>query len=404
MTWGSNVPTELILLPSISARRGPRGGLELTRKYMTGAAQYALNWPGPVTSLVRLSATQTTDMDHAEFFPGEAETGLEVRPQDEEEMAKRLKNAAAVVALLSRNERETAQLCHRIGVPVIFVSEYSPHTERQINASEVSNPLVRFRRNIWLWRTERMRRNELLPIAAGLQTSGTPTYDTYAGLCRDTLLFFDNRVREAAVIDDSALAAKAEVLRQGRPLRLVFGGRFVPMKGVMELPRVAAALAKAGVPFTFDIYGNGPQAEALEARIRAEGLQDRMTLRGVLDFDTGWIPYLRDTADIFVCCHIQGDPSSTYPEVMSCGVPIAGYTNEAFRGILRESGSGWGAPLFDAQALARELARLHGSREEIVASAARARAFARQHAFETTFANRVRHFIRNSRLPENLKA
>jgi colanic acid/amylovoran biosynthesis glycosyltransferase len=60
--------------------------------------------------------------------------------------------------------------------------------------------------------------------------------------------------------------------------------------------------------------------------------------------------------------------------------------------------------LFDAAALGRELARLHGAREEIVASAARARNFARQHAFETTFANRVHHFIRNSRLPENLKA
>jgi colanic acid/amylovoran biosynthesis glycosyltransferase len=88
---------------------------------------------------------------------------------------------------------------------------------------------------------------------------------------------------------------------------------------------------------------------------------------------------------------------------MSCGIPIAGYRNEAFHGILRESKSGWGVPLFDAHGLARELARLHDAREEIVASAAQARSFARQHAFETTFANRVHHFIRNSRLPENLK-
>lgn len=371
---------------------------------MTGAAQYALNWPGPVTSLVRLTETKSTDLDHAEFFPGQAETGLEVRPQDDAAMAARLQNAAAVVALLVRNERETALLCHKLGVPVIFVSEYSPRTERQINASEVSNPIIRFRRNLWLWRTERIRRTELLPIAAGLQCSGTPTFDTYKGLCRDTLLFFDNRVREAAIIDDAALAAKAAAVRQGRPLRLVFGGRFVPMKGAMELPKVAAELARAGVPFTFDIYGNGPQKEALEARIQALGLQDRMALRGVLDFDTGWIPYLREQADIFVCCHVQGDPSSTYPEVMSCGVPIAGYTNEAFSGILRESKSGWGVPLFDATALGRELARLHGARDEIVASAAQARSFARQHAFETTFANRVNHFIRNSRLPANLKA
>jgi colanic acid/amylovoran biosynthesis glycosyltransferase len=404
MTGNQNVPTELILLPSLSARRGPRGGLELTRKYMTGAAQYALNWPGPVTSLVPLSSNQTTDMDHAEYFLGEAETGLEFRPENDHEMAQRLQSAAVVVALLSRAERETAYQCRRLGVPVVFVSEYSPRTERQIVASEVSNPVLRFRRNIWLWRTERMRRNELLPIAAGLQCSGTPTFDIYSGLCRDTLLFFDNRVREEAVIDDRALATKAAALRQGRPLRLVFGGRFVAMKGVLELPKVAAKLARAGVPFTFDVFGSGPLSGELESHIRNEGLEDRMALRGVLDFDTGWIPYLRENADIFVCCHVQGDPSSTYPEVMSCGVPIAGYNNEAFGGILRESGAGWGVPLFDAPALARQLARLHGAREEIVAAASRARSFASQHAFETTFVKRVRHFIRNSRLPENLKA
>lgn len=371
---------------------------------MTGAAQYALSWPGPVTSLVRLSETQTTDMDHAEFFPGEAETGLEVRPQDDREMAERLKNAAAVVALLARNERQTALLCHRIGVPVIFVSEYSPRTERQIIAADASNVIVRLRRNLWLWRTELIRRKELLPIAAGLQCSGTPTYDSYAGLSRDTLLFFDNRVRQCAVIDDLSLAAKAAALRKGGPLRLVFGGRFVAMKGILELPKVASALAKAGVPFTFDIFGSGPLESDLESRIRAEGLQDRMALRGVLDFETGWIPYLRENADIFVCCHVQGDPSSTYPEVMSCGVPIAGYNNEAFQGIVRESGAGWGVPLFDAATLAQELARLHGAREEIVAAATRARNFASQHAFETTFFKRVQHFIRNSRLPDELKA
>ncbi len=395
--------TELILLPSLSASRGPRGGLELTRKYMTGAAEYARHWPGPVTSLVRLSETRTTDMDHAEYFPGESETGLEVRPQDPEEMARRLSSAAAVVALLSRPERATAKLCHKLGVPVIFVSEYSPRTERQIMAAEVSNPVIRLRRNLWLWRTERIRRNGLLPIAAGLQCSGTPTYDTYAGLCRDTLLFFDNRVRQESIIDDTALAAKVTALRQGRPLRLVFGGRLVAMKGVLELPRVAAELARRGVPFSFDVYGSGPLAAAIDARIRAEGLHDRMALRGVLDFETGWIPYLRENADIFVCCHVQGDPSSTYPEVMSCGVPIAGYNNEAFRGIVRDSGAGWGVPMFDASALAQEIARLHADREEIATAAMRARGFARQHAFETTFFNRVRHFIRNSRLPEALK-
>ena len=217
------------------------------------------------------------------------------------------------------------------------------------------------------------------------------------------LLFFDNRVGREGVIDDGALEEKIARLRQAAPLRLVFGGRLIAMKGVMELPRVAGELARLGVPFQMDIFGGGPLKDALEAEIRSRGLNDRVVLRGVLDFDTGWIPYLKESADLFICCHPQGDPSSTYPEVMSCGVPIAGYDNEAFCGVVRESRGGWVTPMFDAARLAATVARLDANREEIAETAIRARDFARQHAFETTFANRARHLIRNSRLPDALK-
>ena len=401
---GDNIegPNELILLPSLSAYRGPRGGLVLTRKYMEGAAQYARNWPGPVTSLVRLDPQPTTDMDHQEYLPGEDETGLELRPEVGPELAQRLSSAAQVVGFLSRDDAPMLELCQSIGLPMVFVSEYSPRTERQILASEQLHPLRRLRRHVWLWRSERIRRS-MLRRAAGLQCSGTPTFENYKGLCADTHLFFDNRVRAAEVISDAAMQAKLTRLQAGEPLRLVFGGRFVPMKGVMELPRVASELRRMNVPFIFDICGSGPQEAELRASIQANGLQDVMILRGVLDFQTGWVPFLRDTSDIFVCCHTQGDPSCTYPEVMSCGVPIAGYANDAFRGIVETSGSGWQVPIFDAPALARRIAELHRDRAQIAEAALRARDFARQHVFETTFAARTAHFIRTSRLPEGLK-
>jgi glycosyltransferase involved in cell wall biosynthesis len=169
--------------------------------------------------------------------------------------------------------------------------------------------------------------------------------------------------------------------------------------GVLELPKVAAHLARAGVPFTLDIFGAGPLAGALESRINGLGLSDRVAMRGVLDFETGWIPHLKRNADLFVCCHPQGDPSSTYPEVMSCGVPIAGYGNEAFRGIARESGCGWVVPTFDSAALARTIAGLERNRSAIVEAAGRARDFALRHAFEATFAARTAHLLRNSRIP-----
>ncbi len=383
-------PTELLLLPSLRAKLGPNGGLVLTRKYMNGAAEYAKHWPGPVTTLAYLVDQLSDDMDHAEFMPGDGETGLEARPTDPEAQAERLARGAVALAFLSPNEAETARICQRIGLPLVFTSEYSPRTERQIIDAEVTNPLRRWRRKLWAAGAERSRQ-ATLKIAAGLQCSGVPTFDLYRPLQPDSLLFFDNRVPEADVISETALAAKAVAVMEGRPLRLVFGGRLIAMKGVREIPKVAGELARLGVPFTFDIYGGGALEGELRDEIARRGLGDKVRLGGVLDFQTGWVPCLKREADIFVCCHPQGDPSSTYPEVMSCGVPIAGYDNEAFVGIVQHSGGGWLSPMNDPVALAARLAELHRDRGQIVEVAARARAFALRHTFEATFARRAAH-------------
>jgi glycosyltransferase involved in cell wall biosynthesis len=401
--WGIDpVADELLILPSLLAWQGETGRLVVTRKFLTGAAAFARHWPGPVTSLLQKGKGPTTDLDPVEVGQGEGQTGVEIRPTEPAALRARLSRAGAALCLLSRAEVPTLHLCREIGVPVIFISEYSPLTERQILDSETGNPLLRLRRRLWLWRTERKRR-AILPLAAGLQCSGTPTWLAYQGLCRDTILFFDNRVRAADVANDDVLADKAARLRRREPLRLVFGGRFVAMKGVMDLPRVAVSLRRLGVPFSFDVVGDGPLAGPLRARIAEAGLGEAMRVLGPQDFATGWLPHLRQNADLFVCGHPQGDPSSTYPEVMSCGVPIAGYDNEAFRGVVDKSGSGWLAPMHDAEALARTIAGLHADREALVAAGRRARDFGAACSFEVTYRARAHHLIRVSRLPEHLK-
>jgi glycosyltransferase involved in cell wall biosynthesis len=388
---------ELVVIPSIRARRDG-DGLHLTRKYVEGMQAYAERWPGPVTSLVRLTEAASHDMDPVLYRDGVDLAAVEVLPDATDAVSARLAQAAAVLLFLSRAEQATADLCRKLGVPVIFISEYSPRTEVQIQAAEVSNPLLRARRRVWLWRSERIRRG-MLSRASGLQCSGTPTYRHYRGLVPDALLFFDNRVRADDVADDALLARKAAVVRGGQPLRLVFGGRLAAMKGVMDLIPVAQRLREAGVPFELDIVGDGPLRSTVQDAIRAADLDRQVRLHGPLDFATGWIPFLRREADLFLCCHPQGDPSSTYPEVMSCGVPIVGYGNEAFEGIVDQSRAGWAVPMRDVQALAREVARLHGARAEIAAHARRARDFAAEHALEATYARRTEHILRNSRHP-----
>ncbi|MEL6681097.1 MAG: glycosyltransferase [Pseudomonadota bacterium] len=393
---------ELIILPVLKAVRGPNGGFVLTQKYLNGAAAYAKTWPGPVTSLIELTNTPTTDLDQVEVIPGEAETGLELRPSTPEAFAGRIRNAALVSGFLSPYELPTAELCHEMGIPIVFVSEYSVNTEIQIIRADTRNPFLRARRKMWVQGAERKRR-KALKLAAGLQCSGTPTYNAYRNANDNILLFFDNRVPQEKVISASELDDKVAAISSGQPLRLVFGGRFVAMKGVMDLVPFADALRARKTPFSFDIYGDGPLRSYIEAQIEKYNLSDQVNLRGVVDFETGWVPTLKRNADLFICCHPQGDPSSTYPEVMACGVPIAGYDNEALTGVITNSDAGWATPMRDVAALADTVERLHKNRDDLVQAAQKSLLFAQQHAFEATMRSRTRHLIDASRLPAALK-
>jgi len=393
---------ELVLLPSLRASPGRDGRLVMTRKFLNGVEAYSRAWPGPVHVLAELSEHATDDLDHVEIDPRAPDAVVTARPTEAAALAERLRRAAAVLGFLSPYQLDIAERCRAMGVPLIFTSEYSPRTEKQIVDAGTRNPLLRWRRKLWIDGAER-KRVAALRIAAGIQCSGTPAFEHYRPYHDNALLFFDNRVPIEAVITTDALEQKLAGLSAPRPLRLVFGGRLIAMKGVLDLPRIAARLRERGVPFTLDIYGAGQLEGELRDTIARHSLGDVVALRGVVDFATGWVPLLKQQVDLFVCTHPQGDPSSTYPEVMSCGVPIVGYDNEAFTGIVRESRSGWLCPMHDVDGMAATVARLAVARDQIAAAARLAREFARQHAFEITFARRARHLIESSRLPDDVK-
>ncbi len=380
---------ELILLPSLQASLNAQGQMIMTYKYLSGAETYARQWQGPTTSLVRITGERSFDMDQVPVDGHGQLHRVERRPEDPKVFAQRIANAGLVMAFLSPYEAWLAPLCQSLKVPLVYGSEYTLRTEMQIVDANTKNPLLRLRRKWWLLQAERKRR-KALALAAGIQCSGTPCYEAYRHCNDNAFLFFDNRVPLDQVITEQALEAKLKTLTD-RPLRLAFGGRLIAMKGVLALPAFAAALKSMQVPFTLDIYGQGDLTPVLQHQINKLGLQQEVLLRGVLDFASGWIPMLQRHVDLFICPHPQGDPSSTYPEVMSCGVPIVGFANEAFSGIVGASGSGWLVPLDDAQALAAQVATLYADPAQIRQHARSARTFALAHAFEPTYARRVAH-------------
>ncbi|MFN0132396.1 MAG: glycosyltransferase [Phycisphaerales bacterium] len=393
----------MVLVPSLDAFEPAPGRVVLTKKFVEGVAEYASRWPGPVRVLIARTPAPTSNLDNHDYRLDELPFTLHWRPDNDAALIDAVRDAALIAPALYFRDLAWPAIGRTLDIPVVYTSEYSLRTRLQIVSTETANPLLRARRSLWNRSLER-RYTDAVRRADGIQCNGTPTFEAYRSISPRPLLFFDTRVTRDMLISPDHLAARLAHLRAGGPIRLAFSGRLAPMKGADDLPSVAEHLARQGLSFTLDICGGGPLEASMRAHVERAGLASRVRFRGVLDFSSQLVPFIRSDIDLFICCHRQGDPSCTYLETMSCGVPIAGYDNEAFVGVQAASSAGWASPMNDPAALARLVARLAARRDEIAEHAARSLAFAHDHTFERTMQARVDHLLECARRPSPANA
>jgi colanic acid/amylovoran biosynthesis glycosyltransferase len=381
----------LVILPSIGAVPHADGQITITRKFLDGVAEMAKHWAAPVEVILPPLEAATDNLDSVRIDPRDYGVSIKVIPFDDNmQMMRELAGAGIVLASVYYKLNNAAVWCGKVHVPCVYVAEYTLQTRLQILDTEVSNPIVRARRRLWEYGQER-RIKAALRLSAGVQCNGTPTYDAYQPICASPLLFFDGRVERGMLISPEALQQRFEYLRTGRPLRLAFSGRLIRMKGADHLLLVASELKRRQVPFEMTICGDGVLADGMRQQIGSLGLEDCVRMPGVLDFAKELLPLVKNEVDLFVCCHRQGDPSCTYIETMSCGVPIVGYANEALAGLLQRVPAGTGVPMDDVKALAGAIAQLHADRNTLAAMSERALDFAAANTFEATFRKRIEH-------------
>ncbi len=382
----------LTVFSPLRASRTPQGELVVPRKFLTGMQAYAAEWTGPVRSLLRTSPDRDGNLDPMVFR--RSEWGFDLVPLEEDGRGLEEALDGTSVMLVGDDDESgrAADLCRARGVPVVHVLEWNSRTRRQILWQESPGLLRKLVRSL---RSEREagRYRAMLKAAAGLQCNGTPTYEEFGSLNPRPFLFFDSRVSGEMVVAESELEERLSGLGRRDRIRLVFSGRLTAIKGVLDLAAVARELARLGVPFQLDLFGGGDQEGAFRERIAAYGLSDSVHLRGVLDFEKELIPRIRREADLFVCCHLQGDPSCTYLETFGCGVPIAGYANDAFRGLIDRVPAGWTVPVGHSRQLAERIASCWKDRATLTAASRAARAFALEHTFERTMKRRVEHLV-----------
>ncbi len=364
------------------------GVVEVSAKFLEEVGRYAKFWPGTV----RLFAYEDSNWGTS-FGTVKREIAalpFELVVQSHETLDERVfaDDVAVLLCGVGHRYNHLAAIGRRLGVPVVYVAEWSRRTQNVITAIEAANAMVKARRLFWLWRQRRSIRHALA-AASALQCNGTPTYDEYAEVNQDRLLYFDNRITDDLLIKRTALDRRLTKLRSApEPLNLVFSGRLTPTKGVLDLIEVSNELRRQQVSFHLSIVGAGELADALHEQILRHRLEGLVSVLAPKEFRTELIPFVQQM-DLFVCPHPQGDPSCTYVETLACGVPIVGYANEALAGVARYSHAAWHVPLGGHRELATEIARLSRCRAELAAASLRALEFATQHTFDKTYGARV---------------
>ena len=388
---GESPPT-LLLVPTLPAVRTSEGTIVLTEKFVEGTEAFADCWPGHLEVLFRPVEERTDNLDNRAYAPDELPFSAIIADYHSDEARYRLSRATVALGGLCHEQTHLAALASELGVPFVYTSEYTLRTRCQIARVEEQNPLRRYRRMLFEVNLERRQRRSLMR-ATGVQCNGTPTYDRYHEHVPHPLLFFDTRLGEKHLVPHEVIDRRVAELAAGRRPRLAFSGRLKEMKGADHLVPFADELRKLGQDFVLEIFGEGVLMEKIEREIERRGLQEHVLLRGTLRFADELLPRLQNDVDLFVACHRQGDPSCTYLETFGCGLPILGYANEAFSGLLERAVAGVKTPMDDPKALAVMAKDLLGDPDRLARLARAARRFAEANTCEKTFQRRTDHLL-----------
>lgn len=185
---------------------------------------------------------------------------------------------------------------------------------------------------------------------------GRETYDHYAPLCRQPQLVHDIHVAEADHLDAGDLRRKQQQAAGG-PLRIVYVGRAVPMKGPFDWIETLRGLARTGVDFHATWLGDGPLLDDMRSAIDAAGLSGRVALPGFVQDRQAVLDALRQ-AHVMLFCHKTPESPRCLIEALISATPLVGYDGAFAADLVSRHQGGELVPLGDTESLTRVLADL----------------------------------------------
>lgn len=367
--------------------RVKNGILQVDRKFITGMRRYAELIDAPLLTIHPEMPAGSQIMDLVEV-PCK-DLGFQVVTIKDYKCAESkalLRQQIARSSLVYGGGLGCAQIARSLGIPYILVLEYDRQTELTMTTMQVPSLL---RRGIRSLRYLKYYLSDGIPSMRGaraLHCNGYPIYDESRRFNEHRLLYLDSRMSADMVIGAGQLDERLR-RRGGRPLRLLFSGRYECVKGADDSVRVAIECLRRGFNIELHTYGQGKLREQMRQLAGQSPVAGRIHIHDAIPY-----PELVQRSrefDLFVCCHIQNDPSCTYLETFGAGLPIVGYDNRMWQRLSAVSQCGYASPSGQPAAVASDIARLLADANLLADMSRRARAFALEHTFEREFSLRT---------------
>jgi len=193
------------------------------------------------------------------------------------------------------------------------------------------------------------------------------------------------------IIDESALELRMKRLVDlGRPISLIYFGRFVPYKG---LDRMIQAVWKArctsGRAFVLELLGGGDDLARLRACVKELGAAEAIRFNDPLPYGDRLFAKIRES-DLMLATPLTEDTPRAAFDAMASGLPILGFDIDYYASLALESNAVEVSPWPDVDAFAARILDLDNDRPRLKKMSHAAVEFARANTQEIWIDRRIK--------------
>jgi len=201
--------------------------------------------------------------------------------------------------------------------------------------------------------------------------------------------FLDSAFEERHLIRPARLQAKLRrAARRDEPLRVVYFGRLVSIKGIGDMLRATRLALDEGAPLRLRVIGSGAERPALEALRGELGLEAHVELHDEVPFGEELFDLLYDDDLLLAAPQAEDTPRSAL-DAFAAGQAVLAYDTYYYRELAARGAPVELVPWRDHRAMGRRLVELERNRPRLVELLQASRDFAVSNTQEAWLDRRV---------------